>query len=139
MRDLKQDRLKSTKLFATLDRKELDALSEATTELTVKAGTMLAREGHTGHEAFVILEGKVDIIVDGQKVNTLGQDEIVGELALLLHEPRQASLLAATDVRLLVIEPGRFEELLNRIPSMARQLVVSLARRLRDADALLHH
>ena len=139
MSDVKQDRLKKTKLFGGLDRKELDALSEATTELSVEANTMLAREGHTGHEAFVILEGTVDILIDGNKVNSVGPNEIIGELALLLHEPRQASLRAATQVRLLVIEPGRFDILLDRIPSIARQLLVSLARRLSDADALLRH
>jgi CRP-like cAMP-binding protein len=139
MKDAKQDRLKATKLFADLDRKEVELVSEITTEVTVPAGTVLAREGHAGHEAFVIEEGTVDISVGGIKVTTAGPGELVGELALLLHDERQATVTAATDLKLLVIEPGRFQQLLDSVPSVSRQLVVSLAKRLRETDRQLRH
>jgi CRP/FNR family transcriptional regulator, cyclic AMP receptor protein len=137
MRDGKHDRLKNTKLFADLDKRELNALAEATTELTLNAGTVLATEGHAGHDAFVILEGTVDISINGTHVGQAGRDEIVGEMSLLLHEPRRATVVAATEVEVLVIEPGRFEALLDTVPSISRQLLKSVARRLRDTDALL--
>jgi len=139
MRDAKQERLKSTKLFAALDRKELEMVAEITTELTVPAGTVLAREGHQGHDAFVIVDGTVDITIGGTKVNSAGPGELVGEMALLLREQRQATVTAATPVDLLVIEPGHFDSLLDRVPSVSRQLVVSLAQRLRDTDQALKH
>ena len=139
MRDAKQDRLKSTKLFAALDRKELELVAEITTELTVPAGTVLAREGHQGHDAFVIVDGTVDITIGGMKVNSAGPGELVGEMALLLREQRQATVTAATPVDLLVIEPGHFDNLLDRVPSVSRQLVVSLAQRLRDTDQAFKH
>ena len=135
----KQNRLKQTRLFANLNRKELEALAEATTEVTVADGTVIACEGHSGHEAFVILEGTVDFSIDGQKVGTAGPNELVGELSLLLHEPRRASVTATSELRILVIEHGHFDDLLERVPSMARSLLASLAQRLRDTDALLHH
>jgi CRP/FNR family transcriptional regulator len=136
--DGKGDRLRATTLFAHLDRKELEAVEEATTELQLTAGTVLAREGHSGHEAFVILDGTVDISIDGNKVGTAGPNEIVGEMALLLREPRRATVTAATDVDILVIEPGRWDDLLVRVPTIPRQLLVSLARRLASADDKLH-
>ncbi len=139
MKDAKQDRLKATKLFADLDKKEVELVSEITTEITVPAGTVLAREGHAGHEAFVIEEGTVDISIGGTKVNTAGPGELVGELALLLHDERQATVTAATDLKILVIEPGRFQQLLDSVPSVSRQLVVSLAKRLRETDRHLKH
>ena len=139
MRDAKQERLKATKLFATLDRKELELVAEITTELTVPAGTVLAREGHAGHDAFVIVEGSVDISIEGTKVGSAGPGELVGEMALLLREQRQATLTAATEVDVLVIEPGHFDSLLERVPAVARQLVMSLARRLYDADQAFKH
>lgn len=139
MHDYKHDMLLSTKLFAGLDRKSLALLAEATTELTIPAGTVLAHEGVAGRDAFVILDGSVDVSIEGDVLATLGKDEIVGELSLLLHEPRQASVTAATEVRLLVIEPGRFDVLLEQVPAISRHLLVALARRLRDADRRLHH
>ena len=137
MRDGKIDRLKNTRLFGELDKKELEALGEATTELSLEAGSVLATEGHAGHDAFVIVEGTVDITIDGKKVAEAGHDEIVGEMSLLLHEPRRATVTAATDVVVLVIEPGRFDQLLDKVPSITRQLLKSVARRLRDTDELL--
>ena len=139
MRDGKQERLKSTKLFADLDRKELELVAEITTEVTVPAGTVLAREGHAGHDAFVIVSGSVDISVGGNRVGSLGPGELVGEMALLLHEERQATVTATEELDVMVIEPRRFGQLLDEVPSVSRTLVVSLARRLRDADKQLRH
>lgn len=139
MRDAKQDRLKATKLFAALDRKELELVAEITTELNVPSGTVLAREGHQGHDAFVIVAGTVDITIGGTKVGAAGPGELVGEMALLLRGERQATIVAATPLDILVIEPGHFDQLLDRVPSVSRQLVVSLAQRLRDTDQALKH
>ncbi len=139
MRDAKHELLKNTKLFGGLGRKELELIGEATTELTVPAGTVIATEGERGRDAFVILDGSVEIRIDGEVVATAGKDELVGEMALLLQEPRSGTLVTTTEVDLLVIEPGRFDELLDRVPNISRQLVVTLARRLLDADERLRH
>jgi CRP/FNR family transcriptional regulator len=139
VRDGKQERLKSTKLFSGLDRKELELVAGITTEVNVAAGTVLAREGHAGHDAFVIVSGTVDVSVGGTKVGSAGAGELVGEMALLLRDERQATITAATDLDVMVIEPGHFDQLLEQVPSVARALVVSLARRLRDADDQLRH
>lgn len=139
MRDGKQERLKSTRLFAGLDRKELELVAEITTEVTVPAGTVLAREGHAGHDAFVIVSGNVDISVGGHKVGTAGAGEMVGELALILRDERQATVTAADEVDIMVIEPGHFHQLLDSVPSVTRSLVETLARRLRDTDEQLRH
>jgi CRP-like cAMP-binding protein len=102
------------------------------------AGAVLAREGSPGHEAFVVVSGSISVTISGDEVGTIGAGEVAGELALLLREPRQATLTAATDVDLLVIEPGRFHTLLEQ-PSIARALVTALARRLSSADKALRH
>jgi CRP-like cAMP-binding protein len=138
MGDAKLDYLRETSLFSTLDRKDLALVAEITTEVQVPAGTVLVHEGHIGHDAFVVVEGTVAVSIGGQQVATLGPGEMVGELSLLLREVRQATVTAATDVNLLVIEPNHFDELLDRVPAICRQLVVSLARRLRDADQKLY-
>jgi CRP-like cAMP-binding protein len=136
--DEKLDRLRKTRLFEGLDRHGLEAVAETTTEMQFPAGTVLAREGAAGHEAFVVVEGTLGVSIHGEQVATIGPGELAGELALLLREPRQATLTALTDVDLMVIEPGRFHTVLDQ-PAVARGLVLALARRLRDADAALRH
>jgi len=138
MRDQKIDRLKKASLFANLTPKELELVAEITTEVALRPGQVLAREGHAGHEAFVILDGTADISVGGQKVASAGPGEIVGELALLLHDERQATVVAATDMDVMVIEPGRFQSLMEDVPRLSKEIALSLARRLRATDKLLH-
>jgi CRP-like cAMP-binding protein len=136
MRDHKLDRLHRTALFSGLDRHALEAVAEHTTEMQFPAGTVLGRQGQSGHEAFVVVSGTLAVSIDGRDVATIGPGEIAGELSLLLREPRQATLTAQTEVDVLVIEPGGFHLVLEQ-PSVARTVALSLARRLRDTDAAL--
>src|SRR3989449_757985 len=74
-----------------------------------KAGETIFREGEDAHaEAYVVHTGSVDIRkrVDGgeRQLSTLGEGELLGEMALFRKAPRSASALAATDVELLVIK-----------------------------------
>ena len=133
----KNERLAQVPLFSHVGRRELDRIAEVVTEIEVKAGTVLGREGHRSSEAFVIVDGTASITIDGKEVAELGAGELVGEIGLLDGGPRVATITAKTDMDLYVIEPGAFEPLLDQ-PSIARALVHSLAKRLRRADQMLH-
>ena len=133
----KNDRLAQVPLFSHLGRKELDRVAEVVTEVEVKAGAVLGREGHRGSEAFVIVSGTAAISIDGKQVASVGPGELVGEMGLLDGGPRAATITAETDMDLYIIEPGGFSPLLD-VPSISKALVKSLAGRLRNADNLLH-
>ncbi|MPY95738.1 MAG: cyclic nucleotide-binding domain-containing protein [Acidimicrobiia bacterium] len=133
----KNDRLATVPLFSNLGRRELDRVAEVVTEVEVKAGTVLGREGHRGSEAFVIVTGTAAISIDGKQVASIGPGEVVGEMGLLDGGPRAATITAQTDMDLYVIEPGAFSPLLDE-PSIAKALLKSVAARLRSADKLLH-
>ena len=133
----KQERLAQVPLFSHLGRRELDKLAAVVTEIEVKQGAVLGREGHHSSEAFVIVSGTASITIGGREVAQVGPGELVGELGLLDGGPRAATITAATDMDLYVIEPGAFAPLLDE-PSISKALVKSLASRLRAADKLLH-
>ena len=65
------------------------------------AGTLIVDQGQTGREAFVILDGSVIVKRNGKKVATLGPGAVVGELSLLDHGPRTATVTCETDCTLL--------------------------------------
>src|SRR2546426_1157451 len=98
-----------------------------------KAGETIFREGEDAHaEAYVVHTGSVDIRkrVDGgeRQLSTLGEGELLGEMALFRKAPRSASALAATDVELLVIKNERLEWLIRNRP----QLTIEILKRLSE-------
>ncbi|MEA3216532.1 MAG: hypothetical protein QOJ19_2688 [Acidimicrobiia bacterium] len=137
-RDAKLERLAKVRLFSGLNDRDLGHIAEITDEVDVKAGRVLAREGEPAHVAYVIVSGEADVSVDGNSIGKIGAGEMVGEMGLIDGGPRAATVKAATDMDVYVIEPGRFRVLLDDVPSLTKALLVSVTRRLRSADQLLH-
>ena len=61
-----------------------------------------------GREAFVIVDGSATVKRNGKKVATLGPGAVVGELSLLDHGPRTATVTTDTDTTVLVIDQRHF-------------------------------
>ena len=128
------DSLKSVPLFSNCSKKELEKVAKASDEVKMTEGTLIADQGQMGREAFVILHGDVSVKRNGRKVATLGAGDVVGEMSLLDKGPRTASVVAATDVELLVIDSRRFLAVIDDIPSIAHKLLAALAGRIREFD-----
>lgn len=126
-------------LFSACSQRELTKLRKAFSEVTVEKGRELCREGEPGTEFFVILSGTVDVIRNNKKVNSLGPGQFFGELALLDHRPRTATVRAATDLTVLVLGVREFNGLLQQVPTLTKKLLQALAGRLRAADAKAFH
>jgi CRP-like cAMP-binding protein len=133
-RDERIAHLAAVPLFASLSRRELQTLAKAGEEIAVPTGKVLVDQGATGREAFIVLEGTAIVRRGNRKIATLGTGDWFGELALLDHEPRTASVTAETQMRVYVIDSRHFEGLLEDIPSVARKLLTYLARRVRELD-----
>jgi CRP-like cAMP-binding protein len=71
----------------------------------------------------------------GERVATLGPGDYFGELALLDHGPRSATVIAETDMRLFVLGQREFAGLVETVPGLAAKLLPGLAHRLREVDA----
>jgi CRP-like cAMP-binding protein len=128
------DHLKNVPLFNSCSTKELQTIARATTELTVPAGHILTDQGQTGREAFVIVEGSATVKRNGKKVATLGPGAVVGELSLLDHGPRTATVTTDTETQLFVIEQREFLGVLDSVPSLSHKLLATLAARVREFD-----
>ncbi len=128
------DTLRSVALFNGCSTKELEKVAKASDEIRMTAGTLIVDQGQTGREAFVVLEGDVDIKRNNRKVATLGPGSVVGELSLLDHGPRTATAVCATDCTLLVIDQRRFLGVLDSVPAITHKLLAALAARIRDLD-----
>ena len=128
------DQLASVPLFSACSKKELQAVARASDEITVPAGRVLCEQGSVGREAFVIVEGTADVHRNKRKVASLSAGDCVGELALLDHGPRTATVTAATDLTVLVIGAREFAGIVDEIPPIAHKLLKALAARIRELD-----
>jgi CRP-like cAMP-binding protein len=122
-------------LFSACSRKELQLIAKRSTPTNVAKGKTLTTEGSAGREFFVIDSGTAVVRKGGRKVNTLGPGQWFGELALLDNAPRSATVVAETDMEVLVLTRPEFTGLLDEVPGLARKLLTGLARRVREADA----
>jgi CRP/FNR family transcriptional regulator, cyclic AMP receptor protein len=121
-------------LFASCSGRDLRHIRQSLDEVAVSAGRVLCQEGSVGREFFLIVDGQASVRRKERKVATLGPGSYFGELALLDRQPRSASIVADTDMDLLVLEQRAFIGVLDSVPSLARKLLVSMTDRLREAD-----
>lgn len=128
--------LRSVPAFRTCSDRELEEVARLVDEASIPEGQTIITEGSMARQAFVILEGWAAVTVHGEPIAALGPGQFVGELAMLDHGPRTATVVAKTPMRLLVIGPAAFGAF-SREPSIGARLAEGLAGRLRDADAKL--
>ena len=125
--------LRHIALFAACSDEELRRLDHLAVEVTIPAGKPVVREGRPGQEFFVITSGLADVEVGGQRIATLGPGEFFGEMALLLLEPRTATVTARTDLTVLAFNPREFDTLIKDGPTVAHRMLREVASRLRSA------
>jgi CRP-like cAMP-binding protein len=128
------ERLSHVRLFSTLSQRELRQVLKHAKSVRAAAGCVIVSEGVGGDEFFVVVSGTARVLRRGRRVADLGPGSSFGELALLDRGPRNATILAQTDVELLVVHRRAFNRLLDDLPGFARKLLAAVATRLREAD-----
>jgi CRP/FNR family cyclic AMP-dependent transcriptional regulator len=127
--DTKVQALRRVPLFEDLSKKELSELARQTEDLEVPAGEVLCREGDTGQEFFVIVDGKTEITSKGKPVARRGGGDFVGEIALLENTTRTATVTAKTPLRVFVLTRQDFRRLVDANRSVEQKVMRALARR----------
>jgi CRP-like cAMP-binding protein len=112
----------------------IDLLPEATVVKAVPAGEMVFTQGDSGDVMFVVIEGEIEILLDGKTIETVRAGGLIGEMALIDLGPRSATALCRTRCLLSPVDQERFRELVVREPDFALQVMRVLARRLRRMD-----
>jgi CRP/FNR family cyclic AMP-dependent transcriptional regulator len=129
-KDAKSELLRTVPLFAQCSKRELGAVGGIADEIDLKEGTELTRQGKPGREFFVLIEGSADVLKNGRKVNSLKTGDFFGEIALVHHAPRTATVKATSPVRALVVTERNFRRLLEEQPEIQRKVLAALAERL---------
>jgi len=128
------DTLGTVPLFSACSKKELQMVAKSAERVTVPAGKAVVTEGAAGTEFFVILDGKARVERHGRQVASIGAGGFFGDLALLDRAPRNASVIADTELEVAKLGQRAFDALLDH-PGFSKKLLAGLARRLREQDA----
>ena len=126
--------LATVPLFSACSKKELQMVAKSADHLTVPAGQAVVTEGAAGAEFFVILDGRARVERHGREVASLGPGAFFGDLALLDRAPRNASVIAESELEVAKLGQRAFDRLLDH-PGFSKKLLTGLARRLREQDA----
>ena len=122
-------------LFKDLSKKHLKQVSTLATRIDASAGKVLTREGETGHEFILILEGSVEIRRGDELIATRGAGDYIGEIALIEHQPRTATVVATTPVVLDVIGQREFASLMRDEPEIGAAIKATADERLAELDS----
>lgn len=128
-KNAKIEALKTVPLFARCSKKELGDIAQITDEIDLPEGKVLTKEGASGREFFVLMEGNADVRRKRRKVGTLGPGDFLGEIALVTKAPRTATVKTTSPVRALVVSEQNFRRLLARSPQVQIKVLEALAER----------
>lgn len=112
--------LSTISFFSGFDQAALDKIAAVGELVEVERGAVIMEQGEVGREAFLVVDGEVQIKVNGHVVGTAGRGSVLGEMALLDLRPRSATLIALTDCELISYASKQFRSILDEMPTDAR-------------------
>lgn len=124
-------KLKGVSFFDGFTDDELQRVAELADDVEAEAGAVLVDQGRVGLECYVILEGSAGVYYGDEHIATVGPGSMVGEMALVEHRPRNATVVAETPMKLLAFDTKHFKQLLEEMPKAHDRVMETLAARLR--------
>ena len=137
--DRRTELLGACPLFKGIDAEGLASLAELATTVDFPPGHVIARQGDIGTGFFVIVQGSVRVVRDGEVVARLGAGEFFGELSVLDRQPRNATVSAETPTRCLALASWDFDKVLLEQPALTLAILRGVAARLREVTDAARH
>ena len=115
-------KLEGLPLFKSLGKRELERIGSVTDEVDVDEGKMLLHEGDFAHEFMVVLEGRAEVVRDEEPVAEIGPGDFLGEVAALDKSQRNATVIARSPMRLVVMTDYDMRHIARDMPGLDDQL-----------------
>ena len=127
--------LKSTPIFAHTSEKSLESMIKSAVIKTVSSGDKVVQEGQGGVGFYLILDGKAEVIKEGEKLAELETGNFFGELGVIDGLPRTADVIAVTETKCWILSQWAMKSVIENHPEVALSMLEELARRLRATNA----
>jgi len=131
--------LRGLPLFSNLEDKELREISRFTYEKRVEKGNVLFYQGEQGSTLYLIIKGKVKVVLIGESgkelvLAILKKGDFLGEMSIIEDEVRSATAIALEPTLFLTIDKENFLSFLTKNPKAMLGVLKELSKRLRNAD-----
>jgi CRP/FNR family cyclic AMP-dependent transcriptional regulator len=137
--DRRSELLAACPLFRGIDARGLERLAEVAMAVDFPAGHIIARQGEIGTGFFVVVDGMVRVVRDGETIARLGPGEFFGELSVLDRMPRNATVASETATTCLALASWDFEKVLLDQPALTLTILRGVATRLREVTESSRH
>jgi CRP-like cAMP-binding protein len=127
--------LRDAKLLQGIPDSELRSIEKQVKIVKHPAGHEIVVRGEGGVGFMIITDGDVSVKTVTGRTRKLGPGDSFGEMALLDHEGRSATITADSDVTLASIPEWNFKPFLKEHPEVAYRLLQTMSRRIRQAEA----
>ena len=117
-------------IFSELSKRELKSVARLMTELELKEGAVLTRQGEPGREFMIISSGTAKVEIDGVTVAHLASGDFLGELAVISGTPRTATVTATSPMIVEILNRREFMALLDESANLGRKILVGAVKRL---------
>lgn len=128
------DWLGSVPFFDGFSADDLRRVLDLSDQMEATPGTVLVDQGDPGTYCFVIVEGTASVYVRGEHVASSGPGSMVGEMSLIDHRPRTATVVADTDMKVLRFGIKAFRTLLEEMPKASERVMTDLRARLQRVE-----
>jgi CRP/FNR family cyclic AMP-dependent transcriptional regulator len=130
--------LQRVPLFSGFNEDELRRVAGLSRVVEAPAGTAVTQIGEPGDSFFIMIDGTVAVRTPVGAGSELHPGDFFGEMSLLDGEPRSATIVATTDVRMLIVDRSHFWRLLEETPDLVRRILTILSRRVRRLEQTVH-
>ena len=117
------NRLKAIPIFSHLSDEEAKRLAAFATETSVADGQILMKQGDYSTELIGIEEGTADVIRDGEKIASLKEGDLIGEMGLLEREPRNADVIATSPMRVMKLTHWEIRRMSDETLARIKEIV----------------
>ena len=131
------NRLTAIPIFSELSSQEANRLATFATETSAAEGQILMKEGDYSVELIAIEEGTAEVLQNGDKVASLGPGDLIGEMGLLEHRPRNADVIASSPMRLIKLTHWEIRRMSDGTVDRIKALIEA-RRESGDADPADH-
>ncbi len=129
------EQLLNVPLFASCSKRDVTSLAKASRVEQIDAGHVVISEGSPSPNLYLILAGTAEVTRGGLTVGVIERGEALGELGVILSEPRSATVTAKTSLELLVLDQDSLQKALDTVPGLGWKLLQTVATRLASAQS----
>lgn len=119
--------LKQVPFLSHIPSEDLLSLTDALEAVSIEAQRTIFSQGDPPDYFYIIVSGEVDVILNGEVINTLGSGDAFGEIAVLNEQPRSTTISTRDDCNLLRMSKMHLSNLLEQYPQIARGVIKQLA------------